>query len=69
MQDGNYLDWVQIRMPNSQSSFDVSGYGTSGNERTGWSYIYNAAYNCTHSYGTWYSSVSVCSFWVNVYDR
>ena len=30
-----YLDGVQRRMPNSQSSFDVRSSGILGNERTG----------------------------------
>ena len=50
--DAIYLDGVQIIMPNSRSSLDVSSSGTSGNERTGQSYTKNVAYNCTLSYGT-----------------
>ena len=47
-----YLDGVQRRMTNSQSSFEVSGSRTSGNERTRQSYTEDVAYNCIVSYGT-----------------
>ena len=38
-----YLDGVQRIMPNLQSSFDVSGSGTSGNEQTGQGYMEDVA--------------------------
>ena len=65
----DYLNGVQRRMPNSQSSFDISGSGTSGNEWTSQSYMKYVAYNCTLSYSTCYSFGSVYSFCINVYDR
>ena len=45
--DAIYRDRFQRRMPNSRSSFGVSGSGTSGNEWTGQGYMENVAYNHT----------------------
>ena len=56
-------------MPNSRSLFDFSRSRTSGNERTGQSYIENVDYNCTLTYGTCESFGSVYLFFVNIYDR
>ena len=47
-----YINRFQKRMPNLQSSFDISGTGTSGNERKSWSDMDNVAYSCTLSYVT-----------------
>ena len=47
-----YLDRVQRIIPNSRSSFDVSGSGTLGNERISRSDMENGVYNCTLSYDT-----------------
>ena len=47
-----YLGGVQIKMPNSQGSFDISSSRTSGNEQTSKSDMENVVYNFTLSYGT-----------------
>ena len=47
-----YYNGVQRRMPNSWSSFDISGSGTSGNKHTSQSDMENVAYNCPLYYGT-----------------
>ena len=64
-----YLDILLRRMPNSQSSFDVSGSGTSGNEQKSRNYTENVAYNRTLSYGTCQSFGSVYSVCIDVYNR
>ena len=56
-------------MPNSRSSFDVSGSGTSGNERKSQSDMDNVVYNCTLFYGTCQSFGIIYSFFINVYNR
>ena len=61
-----YLDRFQRIMPNSRSSFDFSGSGTSGNEQRSQSDMKNVAYNFTLVYGTCYSSGSVYSFFIDV---
>ena len=47
-----YLDGFQRGISNSQSSFNVSGTGTSRDERTSWSDLENVAYSCARPYGT-----------------
>ena len=62
-----YIDGVQRRMTNSRSSFEVSGPGTTGNERTSQSDMENVLYNCKLYYGTCQSFGSIYSFFIHIY--
>ena len=64
-----YLDGFQRRISKLRSSLDVSRSGTSINERTGWIYMENIAYNFTLTYGTCEGFGSVYSICINVYHR
>ena len=64
-----YLHKYQIIMPITRCSFDVSNYGTSGNEQTGKSDMENIANICILTYGTCKILGSVYSFCVNLYDK
>ena len=64
-----YLQGVQGLIPNLWCSFDVRISVTSLNEWKSWSDMENVTYNCTPTYGTRKSFVSVYSFCINVYDK
>ena len=63
------LPGVPEYMPNLRCLFDFSIFGISGNEQTSQSETENITYNCTLTYGTYKSFVSVHSFCINVYGR